>query len=303
MPSIIECIPNFSEGRDRQVIDQIADAALAVPGIMLLHRTSDSDHNRTVLTFAGTPEAVIEGVYRAVETASELIDLTKQTGQHPRMGAADVVPLVPIQGITLEECAILAHQLGRRIGDKLQLPVYMYEAAATRPERRNLADVRRGGYEFLVEHIASDPARYPDYGPASIGPAGAVIIGAREILIAYNVFLDTTDVEIAGRIAAKIRESSGGLPYVKALGLFVDGRAQVSMNLTNYRMTPVHIVVERIRELAAEEGVGVERSELIGLMPQDALYAAASAYLQLPSLSPNDILEHVLSQVNTTSDR
>lgn len=281
-----------------EVVDAIA-AAIQQPGVHLLHRTSDWDHNRSVLTVAGEPEAVLAGLFRAVTVAAERIDLRQQRGVHPRLGATDVVPLVPLEGTTLEECVALARRLGERIGDELGLPVYFYEAAASRPERRNLADVRAGEYERLVEEIHL-PQRQPDCGPARVGPAGAVIVGARPFLIAFNVFLKSSDVTIAKRIARTIRESSGGLPAVKALGLLVDGQAQVSMNLVDFRITPPHAVVARIAAEARLLGVEIDRSELIGLLPQEALLAAAAHALGLPALGPDQVVEMALRRAIET---
>ncbi|RLT41173.1 MAG: glutamate formimidoyltransferase [Chloroflexi bacterium] len=289
---IIEAVPNFSEGQRMEVVDAIA-AAVQQPGVRLLHRTSDWDHNRSVLTVAGEPEAVLAGLFRAVAVAAERIDLRQQRGVHPRLGATDVVPLVPLEGVPLDECVALARRLGRRIGDELGLPVYFYEAAASRPERRNLADVRAGEYERLAEEIHL-PQRQPDCGPASVGPAGAVIVGARPFLIAFNVFLKSNDVTIAKRIARSIRESSGGLPAVKALGLLVNDQAQVSMNLVDFRITPPHAVVARIAAEARLLGVEIDHSELIGLLPQDALLAAAAHALGLPSLGADRVVEMAL---------
>lgn len=286
---VIEAVPNFSEGRRMEVVDAIAQAICA-PGVHLLHRTSDRDHNRSVLTVAGSPEAVVEGLFRAIGVAAARIDLRVHRGVHPRLGAADVVPLVPIRGVTLETCVLLARELGARVGAELGLPVYLYESAASRPERRNLAHVRAGEYEALVEEIHL-PRRRPDFGPARVGPAGAVIIGARPFLIAFNVFLQSADVSIARAIARSIRESSGGLPAVKALGLLVEGQAQVSMNLVDFRVTPPHRAVQAIRAEAARHGVAVDRSELIGLLPQDALLDAAAHGLGLPSLEAGQVFE------------
>ncbi len=292
--ALVEAVPNFAEGRRPAVIDAIT-GALESAGAHLLDRTSDWDHHRTVLTIAGTPTAVVEGLLRGVEMAASHIDLFSQRGAHPRMGATDVVPLVPLRHITLEECVILAHELGRRVGDELGLPVYLYEAAATRPERRNLADVRRGEFEGLITTIHT-PERTPDFGPAQVGPAGAVIIGARPILIAYNVFLETNDVTIARSIAKRIRARDGGFPAVKALGLLIDGQAQVSMNLVDYTQTPIHVVFDAITRLANDHGVKVARSELIGLAPADAVLQAAAHYLQLPNLSTTNTIEGALER-------
>jgi len=291
---IIESVPNFSEGRRVEVVDAIA-AAIQQPNVHLLHRTSDWDHNRTVLTVAGEPEAVLAGLFQAVAVAGQRIDLRQQRGVHPRLGATDVLPLVPLEGMTLEACVALARRLGQRIGDDLGLPVYFYEAAATRPERRNLADVRAGEYERLVEEIHL-PQRQPDCGPARVGPAGAVIVGARPFLIAFNLFLKSSDVTIAKRIARTIRESSGGLPAVKALGLLVDGQAQVSMNLVDFRITPLHAVVAVIEEEARLLGVEIDHCELIGLLPQDAMLAAAAHALRLPVLGTDRVVEMAVRQ-------
>jgi glutamate formiminotransferase / 5-formyltetrahydrofolate cyclo-ligase len=289
---VIEAVPNFSEGRRSSVLD-VLELALRAPGVLMLHRTSDPDHNRSVFTIAGPPEAVLEGLFRAVEVAGQQINLFEHRGEHPRIGATDVIPLVPIQDVTLDECVTLARALGERIGHELELPVYLYEAAALRPERRNLADVRRGQFEGLLQEI-QEPQRIPDFGPARVGPAGAVVVGARPFLIAFNVFLKTQDVAIARSIARTIRESSGGLPAVKALGLLVQGQAQVSMNLTDFRRTPLHVVLETIRREAVALGTEVARSELIGLIPQDALLEAAAHYLQLPDFDGSQVIETVI---------
>jgi glutamate formiminotransferase len=292
MSILIEAVPNFSEGRRPEVVAALAQAIQA-PGVTLLHRTSDWDHNRSVLTVAGAPTAVMAGLFQAVAVAAQQINLFEQRGAHPRLGAADVVPLVPIRGITLAECARLATQLGQRIGDELGMPVYLYEAAATRPERRNLADVRRGEFEQLVEQI-HQPERQPDFGPARVGPAGAVIVGARPFLIAFNWFLQTADVQIAKQIAKTIRASSGGLPAVKALGLLVNGQAQVSMNLVDFTQTPLLTVAAQVARLADELGTAIDYSELIGLIPQAALPDQAVAILKLRDFTPERILEEAL---------
>jgi glutamate formiminotransferase len=286
---IIESAPNFSEGRRPEVVAALVETIQA-PGVLLLNSSSDWDHNRSVITIAGPPSAVIEGLFRAVALAAQTINLFTHQGVHPRLGAADVVPLIPIQNCTLQQCVEWAQQLGQRIGTALGLPVYLYEAAATRLERRNLADVRRGEFEQLVQEIHL-PQRIPDYGPAQVGPAGAVIVGARQFLIAYNVFLNTADVTIAKRISKAIRASSGGYPAVKAMGLLVNGQAQVSMNLVDYSQTPPHIVFDAIVRLAAAEGVTVDRSELIGLIPQAAVVQAAAHYLKLPELTTLRLVE------------
>lgn len=295
-PPLIECVPNFSEGRRPEVIAALV-AAVESAGVHLLDVSSDADHNRTIITFAGAPSSVLEAAFRTVAAAAAHIDLESHQGEHPRIGAADVVPLIPLRGISLEACAGLAHQLGGRIGAELALPVYYYEAAATRPERVNLADVRRGGYEALKQDIGSNPARLPDAGPAAVGPAGAVLVGARGPLIAFNAYLDTADVEIARQIAVAIRTSGGGLPHLKALGLLVNGRAQVSMNVIDFRQTSLLTIMDRLRAEAAKRGVRVVETELVGLVPQAALVNTALEALQLPSETRHRMLENRLGIV------
>ncbi len=290
MPQLVECIPNLSTARPK-VVDQIVAALLAVPEIQLLDRTSDADHNRSVLTFVGPPQAVEEAAFQVIRKAALLIDLGRHSGEHPRIGATDVVPFVPLTSVTMEECVTMARRLGERVGKELNLPVYLYENAATRPERARLENVRKGQYEGLKNEIETDPDRFPDFGPARLGPAGAVAIGARQPLIAFNVYLTTNQVEIAKKIAKTVRQSSGGLPHVKALGLLVAGHAQVSLNLTNFRETPLHLVMEAIRAEAQQAGFDIHHSELIGLIPQEALTAAAVDYLHLDGFAPKMILE------------
>jgi glutamate formiminotransferase/formiminotetrahydrofolate cyclodeaminase len=291
MPKLVECIPNFSEARRPEIVDQIETAVTSVDEVYLLDRSSDLDHNRTVLTFAGPPHAVEKAAFRAIKTAAELINLDNHTGEHPRIGATDVCPFVPLNDVSMDECVEIAQRLGKRVGEELNIPVYLYEEAATRPERVNLASIRKGEYEGLKEEIASNPDRKPDFGPLELGSAGATVLGARNYLIAYNVYLTSDDVEIAKKIAKTIRHSSGGLRYVKALGLLVEGRAQVSMNLTDYRKTPIALVVETIRREAQRYGVGVHHSELVGMIPQDALVDAAVWYTQLDAFDKGQILE------------
>ncbi len=290
MSQIVECIPNFSEARRPEVVEQILAAITSVPQARLLDRSSDLDHNRTVVTFAGPPDAVEEAAFRAIQKAAELIDLNQHTGEHPRIGATDVVPFVPIANISMDECVAMARRLGQRVGETLDIPVYLYEYAATRPERTNLEVIRRGQYEALKAEITL-PERQPDFGPARIGPAGATVIGARDPLIAFNVYLTTSDVEIAQKIAKAVRQSSGGLRYVKAMGVLVEGRAQVSMNLTNFHKTPIARVVEMIRREAGRYGTAVHHSELVGLIPQEALVDAAVWYLQMDQFTPDQVLE------------
>ncbi len=291
MTQLIECIPNFSEARRPEVIDQIVAAITSVEGARLLDRSSDLDHNRTVVTFAGPPEAVEEAAFRAIKTASELIDLNNHTGAHPRMGATDVVPFVPLHDVSMEECIAIAQRLGQRVGGELNIPVYLYEAAAARPERANLENIRKGQYEGLKIEIESDPNRKPDFGPSKLGAAGATVIGARNPLIAFNIYLTTDDVSIAKKIAKAVRHSSGGLRYVKGLGLLVDGRAQISMNLTNFHDTPIARAVEFVRREAQRYGVAIHHSELVGLIPQEALVDAAVWYTQLDQFDKEQILE------------
>ncbi len=296
MPNqIVECIANFSDARRPEVIEAIVQAILSVGGVSLLDRHSDLDHNRTVLTFLGEPDGVEEAAFRAIAKAAELINLDEHQGEHPRIGASDVAPFVPIKGLSMAECVQMARRLGKRVGEQLNIPVYLYEEAATRPERVNLENIRRGQYEALKEEMGVNPARDPDFGPRKVGPAGATVIGARAPLVAFNVYLTSDDVSIAKKIAKAVRHSSGGLRYVKGLGLLVDGRAQVSMNLTNFRGTPLAQVVEMIRREAQRYGVGIHHSELVGLIPQDALVDAARWYLQLDQFEPEQILEYRLA--------
>jgi glutamate formiminotransferase/formiminotetrahydrofolate cyclodeaminase len=294
MSRIVECVPNFSEGRDRDLVEALVAAASAVPGVVLLDSEMDPDHHRSVLTFAGEPEAVAEAAFRTIALATERIDLTGHRGQHPRMGATDVVPFVPVDGVTLEECVELARGLGRRVGEELGVPVFLYEAAATRPERENLADVRRGEFEGLTELIGKDPARVPDFGPSRIHTtAGAVAIGARRPLVAFNANLGTADVAVARRIARAIRFADGGLRYVKALGFAIrEGRqAQVSMNLVNTDGTPIHRVLALIDSEARRWGTHVTGCEVVGLVPQAALLDAAEHHLRLENFRRDQVLE------------
>jgi len=300
MPNpIVECIPNFSEARRPDVVEQILYAIRSVEGIHILDHSSDTDHNRTVVTFVGAPASVEEAAFQAIKTAGKLINLDQHTGEHPRLGATDVVPFVPISDVTMQDCVEMARRVGKRVGDELSIPVYLYEAAATRPERQNLENIRRGEYELLKTEIGINPERNPDFGPAILTPAGATVIGARAPLIAFNIYLTTDDVSIAQKIARAVRNSSGGYHYVKALGLLVEGRAQVSMNLTNFRQTPIFRVMETVRSEAARYGVAVHHSELVGLIPQDALRDSAVWYLQLDGFQTEQILEEKLNACRT----
>lgn len=293
---LVECVPNFSEGRRLDVLEEIKGSISAVPGAYVLDMHTDADHNRSVITFVGEPKAVEEAAFQMIRTASRLIDLEKHTGEHPRVGATDVVPFVPISNISMNECVEMAHRVGERVGQELKIPVYFYEAAALRPERKRLELVRKGEYEGLKEEVKTNPDRVPDAGPAELGPAGATVIGAREFLVAYNVNLTTDDEGIASKIARTIRHSSGGLRFVKALGMTVEGRAQVSMNLTNFRKTSLPLVVETIRREAERYGAGIHNSELVGLIPQAAMIDTAVWYTQMDLFSPEQVLESKMAQ-------
>ncbi len=295
--ALVECIPNFSDARRPEVIDQIVSAIQSVGGVSVLDRHSDMDHNRTVLTLVGDPAAVEEAAYQSIKTAAALINLDEHTGAHPRIGATDVVPFVPISGITMSECVEMARRLAKKVATDLNIPVYLYEEAATKPERQNLENIRKGQYEGLKTEILTNLDRQPDFGPAKLGTAGATVIGARAPLIAFNVYLTSTDVSLAQKIAKAMRMSSGGFKFVKAMGVLVEGRAQVSMNLTNFRQTPLARVVEAIRREALRYGVGVHHSELVGLIPQDALIDASVWYTQLDDFKAEQILENRLFEV------
>ena len=284
----MECVPNFSEGRDPGKVAAIREA-IASTGVLILKSEMDPDHHRSVITFAGGPHAVVEAAFRGIETACRIIDLAKHSGVHPRIGAADVVPLIPVEGVTIEKCVQLARSLGARVWSELGVPVYFYEAAANQPERAALENVRRGGFE--------NPKMTPDLGGLPLHPAaGACIIGARKFLIAFNINLTTADVGIAKTIARKIRASSGGMPYVKALGLPLASRnlAQVSMNLTDFEQTPLHRVFERVRSEAGRLGVEIAGSEIIGLVPRKALEMAAAHYLYIESFHSAQVFENRL---------
>jgi len=292
-PSLFEAVPNFSEGRERDRISRIVAAVRSVEGVRVLGLHSDPDHNRSVLTFAGEEEAVLEAAFALADACAREIDLTSQTGEHPRMGSLDVLPFVPLEGATLEDAARLARRAGERI-EPLGFLVYLYEAAATASHRRNLADVRRGGYQGLAARL-EDPLWQPDYGPRDLDPhKGAVAVGARPFLVAFNAYLDTNDLEVARAIAREVRERDGGLPGVKALGLKVGGRAQVSMNLTDLERTSMPVALEAVREAAVEHGVSVESTELVGLAPLEAVLQTARHYLRLRELGREHVLEAAL---------
>lgn len=294
MQQLVECVPNFSEGRRQEVIDAIVAVIAAHTGVRVLDVQSDADHNRTVVTFVGAPETVLQAAFDGAARAAELIDLNQHRGEHPRMGATDVIPFIPISGVSMEDCVALARRLGERIGAELAIPVYLYAKAATRPERESLPAVRKGEFEGIRELIGSDSSRAPDFGPKVMGSAGATAVGARPFLIAFNVYLNTAEVEIAKKIAKTLRFSSGGLRYVQAMGILVDGQAQVSMNLTDFRQTAMHTALEMVRREAARYGAAIVRSELVGMLPQQALLDAACWYLQLDGFTGDQVLENRL---------
>ncbi len=298
---VIECVPNFSEGRDEAKVKALADAARSVAGVILLDQELDADHNRSVLTFAGPPDAVAEAALATVGKAVELIDLNQHSGVHPRIGAVDVVPFVPVEGMTLEDCVRLAQQVAEEIWRRWELPVYFYEAAARRADRVNLENIRRGQFEGLRLEVTTNPERMPDIGEARLHPtAGAVVVGARKFLIAYNINLGTADVDVAKRIAKAIRFSSGGFRYVKAMGVPLASRnlAQVSMNLTDFEQTPLHRVFETVRMEAERQGVPVVGSEIVGLIPKKALEMAAEYFLRCENFRPAVVLENRLAEAS-----
>jgi len=298
MKRLIECVPNFSEGRDAAKVDAIVAAMSSVPGVYVLDREMDADHNRSVITLAGEPDAVSESALRGVGKAMELIDLTKHTGAHPRVGATDVVPFIPIEGVTIEDCVALARRVGHEIWERYRIPVFFYEAAATRPDRTNLENVRRGQFEGLREEMKKNLERQPDVGEPKLHPtAGVTVVGARKFLIAYNVNLNTADVGIANKIAKAIRFSSGGLRYVKSMGVELKARnlAQVSINLTDFEQTPMHRVYEMVKREAERYGVKPVGSEIVGLVPKKAIEMAADFFLQLENFSPAQVFENKLA--------
>lgn len=299
MSTLVECVPNFSEGRDKSIVDAIVDA-MKIPGVSLLDREMDVDHNRSVITIIGDRESIAEAAIRGIGKASQLIDLTKHQGAHPRIGATDVVPFIPIEGVTIEDCVAIARKVGEEVWKRYQIPVYLYEAAATHPDRTNLENIRRGQFEGLKEDILVNPARKPDYGDPRCHPsAGATVVGARKALIAYNVFLNTTDVDIAKKIAKAVRYSSGGLRFVKGAGFEVRGMAQVSMNLTDFEQTPIARVFEFVKREGARYGVQPVSSEIVGLIPKKALEQAAEWFLQVENFDSSMILENRLAAVTS----
>jgi glutamate formiminotransferase/formiminotetrahydrofolate cyclodeaminase len=287
---LVECVPNFSEGRNQETLEALRAALIAVPGVRLLDVQADAAHHRSVFTFVAPPAAAVEAAFRAMAVARERIDLTRHQGEHPRMGATDVVPFVPIRDATMDECVTLARVLGERVGRELDIPVFLYARAATRPSRERLPEIRKGEFEGLRERIGTDPAADPDFGPRRVHPtAGATAIGARPFLVAYNIYLDTSDVNIAKEIARKIRTSSGGLPAVQASGFAVGGRAQVSMNLLDLDVTSPAAAFAAVDVDARQRGVGIDRSEVVGLIPERGILEAGAAYLKLP-----DATHHLL---------
>ncbi|MGB7132262.1 MAG: glutamate formimidoyltransferase [Candidatus Sulfotelmatobacter sp.] len=297
MSTLVECVPNFSEGCDKEKVDAIV-SAMKIDGVYVLDREMDADHNRSVITLVGEREAIQEAAIRGVGKAAELIDLCVHKGAHPRMGAADVVPFIPIEGVTIEDCVAMAKHVAAEIWKRYQIPVYLYEAAAAVPERQNLENIRRGQFEGIRAEIATNPARKPDFGECRVHPtAGATVVGARKFLIAYNVFLSTPDVEIAKKIAKAVRFSNGGMRFVKGAGFLVRGQAQVSMNLTDFEQTPVHRVFEMVKREAARYGVMPVSSEIVGLIPKKALEQASEWFLQVENFDSSLILENRLTAV------
>ena len=302
MQQLVECVPNFSEGRNAAVYNQIADAIRSVRGVNVLDVSADPDHNRTVVTFVGTPADVAEAAFRGIGKAAELINLDNHQGEHPRIGATDVCPIIPIRGITISDCVALANRLGQRVGDELGVAVYLYGDAATSPERKKLSAIRKGQYELWKEEVATNLARRPDFGPAEPKPWGATVIGVRPFLIAYNIYLNTINVDIADKIAKNVRFIGGGLRYVQAKGFLVEGQAQVSMNLTNFEKTPIYRVQEMVRREAAHYGLSITKAELVGMIPQKALMESAKYYLQLDEMDDEQVLEYRLREDEGEAD-
>jgi glutamate formiminotransferase len=293
MAKIVECVPNFSEGRNQEVIDAISAEVKKVEGVTLLNVQSDASHNRTVMTIVGDPQSAKQAAFNACAKACQLIDMEKQHGEHPRVGATDVVPFIPVSDVTMAECVQLANELGAEIAEKLKIPVYLYEEAAKTPSRKKLPEVRKGEYEGLKAEIAK-PERHPDYGAPKMHPtAGATVVGARQFLIAYNINLGTSDVTIAKKIANAIREAKGGYKYVRAMGVMLEERniAQVSINMIDYTGTPLFRVFESVKSEAARYGVNVVGSELVGLTPLQALLDVAEFYLRIENFSRDQVFE------------
>src|SRR5215207_4613605 len=296
---LVESVPNFSEGRRPEIVQAIRDAIAAVESVHLLDVSSDASHNRSVITFVASVEHAADAAFAGIAKARDLIDLTTHQGEHPRLGATDVVPFIPLEGATMEDCIALARRLGDRVGRELEIPVYLYERAATRPDRENLADVRRGEFEGLRGEIGVNAARDPDFGPKRIHPtAGATVIGARPFLVAYNVYLGpASNLGVAKDVAKAVRGSSGGLRYVKGLGLEVDGQAQVSMNLVDLDRTPLHRAFDMVKMEAEARGVAPTWSEIVGLVPERVLLEAGARHVQLRGYSPSMLLERKVRDV------
>ena len=292
MQKLVESVPNFSEGTNLTKIKQIANSAKKIKGVKILNVEWDKSHNRSLVTLIGAPDKVLRASFEMIKTATKLIDMRKHKGEHPRIGATDVVPFVPVSGVTLAECVVLSNELAKRVAKELKIPVYLYEAAAKRKNRVNLADVRKGEYESLKKEIQTNPERKPDYGPSKMHPsAGAIVIGARKYLVAYNVNLDTKNIEIAKKIASRLREKNGGLPAVKALGFKVGGYAQVSMNLVDFEKTNFDEAYRAIEKEAERFKVGIRNSEIYGMMPLEALVRATVTSFKVKSFKSDQVLE------------
>ncbi|MCB9418719.1 MAG: glutamate formimidoyltransferase [Ardenticatenaceae bacterium] len=296
MQQIIECVPNFSNGRNPEIYNGIADVIRGVTGVRVLGVSADPDHNRTVITYVGDMAGVEEAAFRAIAYAAEHINLDQHNGEHPRIGATDVFPFIPIKGATVADCVVLVNRLGQRVGNELGVAVYLYGDAAFRPERKKLSDIRKGEYELWKAEVATNPARQPDFGPAEPKPWGATVIGVRPFLIAYNIYLNSDNVEIADQIARDIRFIGGGLRFLQAKGFLVEGQAQVSMNLTDFEKTPIYRVQEMVRREAARYGLSITKAELVGLTPQKAFMDAAQWYLQVDGMNDDQVLEYRLQE-------
>jgi glutamate formiminotransferase len=303
--SLVECVPNFSEGRKAETVESIAEAIASVKGVTVLNRHTDPDHNRSVITFVAAPDVVVEAALRAVATAAQLIDLRRHAGEHPRIGATDVLPFVPVSGVTIDECVSLAHAAGRRIWQELSIPVYFYERAALRPDRVRLENVRGKGFERLREEIQTNPDRAPDVGEKQLHPtAGAIAVGARPFLIAFNVNLHTNEIAVAQSIARAVRERGGGLPFVKALGFELQSRGvvQVSMNLTDYEQTTIARAFAAVQQEALRRGVEVLGTEIVGLLPRGALDRNAAYFSLLENFREGLVLENLLESAESTRE-
>ena len=302
MKQIVECVPNFSNGRNPEIYNGIAETIRSVPGVHVLDVSADPDHNRTVITFVGSLAHVEEAAFQAIAFAAQHINLETHTGEHPRIGATDVCPFIPIKNASIADCIALANRLGERVGSELGIAVYLYGDAATRPERKTLSAIRKGEYELWKQQVATNPDRLPDYGPAEARTWGATVIGVRPFLIAYNLYLNTDNADIADQIARSVRFIGGGLRFVQAKGFLVEGQAQVSMNLTDFEKTPIFRVQEMVRREAARYGLTITKAELVGMTPQKALLDAAKWYLQIDDLKDEQVLEYRLQEVAAEAD-